>query len=557
MNIHIPTRDGSYLNATVYRPVGVTAPVAAVFMITPYAGDASHPSGSYFARNGIAYINIDARGRGDSPGAFKPFDHDGEDGYDVVEWLAKQPWSDGHVGMFGGSYAGAVQWLVAALRPPHLTTILPVASARAGVDFPAPNNIFQQYDIQWLTYVTGHPLYTNVFADDALWDGLNKRLYETGRPFSQLDIEAGNPSPTFQTWVKHPAVDDYWRRLSPSKSAVAAITLPLLLITGTHDDAQRGVFSYLMDRSSAADGPLPPENYIVIGPWDHSGTREPKSVVGDEHFGEASLIDMMRLQLEWYRHAMLGTARPAFLKKPVTYYVSGSGAECWRYADTLGAATARRQTLYFNAANGGGNLRKAGILQDRLSGSKGGEWISDPSDLRNASPSKAAPGDDLRGDGLVFNSTPFDKDVEIAGQVKINLALAIDGPDADIGYRLYLVTPDGNARLLSDAAVRARYRKSLEKEEFVTPGAIESYDLTPGRWFAMRASKGSLLRVVLRSVNSPDLQKNWNARKPVAEQTAEDAHRESIRLVQTAQHPSTISIPFGEIASQCTASADW
>jgi len=193
MNVHIPMRDGTYLNATVFRPAGVTTPVSTIFMLTPYSGDASHPSGSYFARHGLAYAYVDTRGRGDSPGAFQPLEHEGEDGYDVVEWLARQPWSDGRVGMYGGSYAGLDQWQVAALHPPHLTTIAPVSSARAGVDFPAPNNIFQLYDIQWLTYVTGHTLYLNLFGDDDLWAGLNNRLYQAGLPFSRLDSEAGNP----------------------------------------------------------------------------------------------------------------------------------------------------------------------------------------------------------------------------------------------------------------------------------------------------------------------------------------------------------------------------
>jgi len=557
MHVRIPMRDGTYLNATLFRPAGVTSPAPAVFMITPYSGDAGHPSGSYFARHGLVYAYVDSRGRGDSPGVFAPFEHEGQDGYDVVEWLARQPWSDGHVGMFGGSYAGGDQWLVAALHPPHLSTIAPVASARAGVDFPAPNNIFQPYAIQWLTYVAGRPLYLNLFDDADIWTDLDKRHYQSGLPFSRLDDEAGNPSPTFQTWIQHPDYDAYWRRLSPSKSEVAGVTLPMLVITGAHDGDQMGTFSFLADHITAEDGAFPPNYYLVIGPWNHSGTREPKADFDDEHFGPASLLDVLRLHLEWYRHILLGEPKPAFLKKQVAYYVSGQGAECWKYADSLTRVAHRTQTLYLNAAGGGQALYRAGLLQEAQAGATGAQWLSDPTDLRHADPEKVAPGDDLHGDGLVFHSAPFAQETEIDGQVGIKLSLAIDGPDADIGYRLYLVTPDGKAHWLSDAAIRARYRHSLVTAEPVTPGVSDDYDLTPGQWFAVRAPKGSRLRLVLQSINNPDAEKNWNSAKPVAQQTPADAHRETIRLVQTASHPSTISIPFGDPAAECIPSADW
>jgi putative CocE/NonD family hydrolase len=557
MNVHIPLRDGSYLNATLYRPAGVTAPVPVVFMLTPYAGDASHPSGSYFARHGLAYAFVDSRGRGDSPGVFTPLENDGPDGYDVVEWLAKQPWSDGHVAMFGGSYAGGDQWQVAALHPPHLTTIAPVASARAGVDFPAPNNIFQSYAVQWLTYTTGRPLYLDVFNDADLWSDLNKRYFLGGWAFSRLDGEAGNPNATFQTWLQHPGYDAYWRARSPSKAEVAGITLPMLVLTGSHDDDQMGTFSFLNDHITAADGALPANYYLVIGPWDHFGTREPRADVDDEHFGPASLLDVLRLHLDWYRHALLGEPKPAFLKKQVAYYVEGQGAECWKYADSLARITQRTQTLFLNAAGGAESLYRAGLLQETPQGATGAQWLSDPTDLRHAEAEKTAPGDDLHGDGLVFHSAPFAQDSEIDGQVRISLSLAVDGPDADLSYRLYLVTPDGKAHWLSDAAVRARYRHGLETGEPVIPGKIEAYDLTPGQWFAIRAPKGSRLRLVLQSLNSPDAQKNWNSTKPVAQQTSADAHRETIRLIQTPDHPSTIRVPFGDPAGECTASANW
>src|SRR5260370_12027869 len=143
----IPMRDGVLINATVYRQRGAGA-LPVVFSFTPYISDSYHVRGMYFARHGYVYVLVDVRGRGNSGGAFEPFIHEGKDGYDVVEWLARQPWCNGKVAMWGGSYAGFDQWTVAKELPPHLATIVPAAAAHPGVDFPAMAGIFYLYDIQ-------------------------------------------------------------------------------------------------------------------------------------------------------------------------------------------------------------------------------------------------------------------------------------------------------------------------------------------------------------------------------------------------------------------------
>ena len=125
MQVKIPLRDGVKLNATLYKPTPMPAKLPVIFMLSPYPSANSHPSGSYFARRGYVYAFVDVRGRGDSEGVFTPFADDAKDGYDVVEWFAKQPWSNGKVAMFGGSYAGGNQWQTASTHPPHLSTIVP------------------------------------------------------------------------------------------------------------------------------------------------------------------------------------------------------------------------------------------------------------------------------------------------------------------------------------------------------------------------------------------------------------------------------------------------
>ena len=173
------------------------------------------------------------RGRGNSGGRFDPFVNEGQDGYDAVEWLARQPWSNGKVAMWGGSYAGYDQWATRREAPPHLATIVPVASPYPGVDFPMTQNIFAPYDMQWLTYTSGLAANRNLFGEGSFWIQKNREMYRGHRPFRELDRIVGNTSTVFQTWVAHPTVDAYWKAMPATPEQTAAmIDLPILTITG-------------------------------------------------------------------------------------------------------------------------------------------------------------------------------------------------------------------------------------------------------------------------------------------------------------------------------------
>ena len=151
----IPLRDGTRLGATIYRPKGSKARTPVIFTLSPYVADTYHERAAYFARNGYCFALVDCRGRGNSTGNFEPFTNEDHNGYDVVEWLARQSWSNGKVAMWGGSYAGYDQWATLKESPPHLETIVPAASCYPGVDVPFLQNIWYSYMLQWLTLTSG------------------------------------------------------------------------------------------------------------------------------------------------------------------------------------------------------------------------------------------------------------------------------------------------------------------------------------------------------------------------------------------------------------------
>src|SRR6202021_1072628 len=161
----IPLRDGVRLSATVYTPRNQKAPAPCLFTLTPPIPQSYPDRGIYFAAHGYPFLTVDVRGRGNSEGEFRPLIQEAKDGYDVVEWLARQPYCNGKVSMWGGSYAGYDQWATAKEFPPHLATIVPVAAPYAGVDFPMQGNISDTYLMQWLTMTSGHTSQEMVFGD--------------------------------------------------------------------------------------------------------------------------------------------------------------------------------------------------------------------------------------------------------------------------------------------------------------------------------------------------------------------------------------------------------
>src|SRR6476469_1635432 len=217
--VKIPMRDKVELNATLYLPKtpdGLAPKMPVIFTLTPYISDTYHARAAYFASRGYVFALVDVRGRGNSGGEFEPFANEPRDGHDVVEWLAKQPYCNGKVAMWGGSYAGYNQWAAAKEFPPHLATIVPAASPFLGVDFPTDRGIAYSYDVQWLTLVFGKTSQEKVFGDQAYWSALFKKLYVEHRPFRELDALAGMPSPIFQDWLKHPTGDAFWDAYNPS-----------------------------------------------------------------------------------------------------------------------------------------------------------------------------------------------------------------------------------------------------------------------------------------------------------------------------------------------------
>ena len=549
--VKISLRDGLHLNATLYQPHKQKDPLPVVFTFTPYIGDSYTDRAMYFAAHGYVYALVDVRGRGNSEGDFEPFANEGRDGFDVTEWLAKQPFCNGKVAMWGGSYAGFDQWTVAKEFPPHLSTIVPAAAAHPGVDFPFQYNIFYPYEMQWLTFTSGRTGNEKTFGNDKFWSAKAQEMYRAHSAFDAYDKLVGNPSPIFQKWLQHPTPDSYYDAMVPSPEQYKKLALPILTITGHYDGDQPGAFTFYKRHMQFGSAGAKANHYLIIGPWDHAGTRTPKREMGGLKFAEASALDLNKLHNEWYDWTMKSGAKPAFLKKRVAYYVMG--AEEWKYADSFESISNTTLTLYLASTGGTSDLFHAASLRETKSSTAPSDsWTYDPLDNR---PGDAEPADNpayltsqaavvnLFGQGVVYQSEPFASPTEISGFPKLTIWLAMDVPDTDLAADLYEILSDGSSIALTGADLRARYRESLRQEKPAPIGQPQKYVFDNFTFFSRQVAKGSRLRLVVHSVNSPTVEKNYNSGGVVAKETAKDARTAHIQLLHDPDHPSALELP--------------
>ncbi len=551
--IKVPLRDGVKLSATLYRPQEVKESLPVIFTLTPYIVDTFHERGMYCAQNGYVFFGVDVRGRGNSEGAFEPFANEARDGYDVVEWLARQPWCNGKITMWGGSYSGFDQWTVLKEFPPHLATIVPAAAAHIGTDFPFVNNIFAPYDIQWITFTSGVTPNAKLFGGASYWLGKFSQMYVKHTPFKELDVLVGNPSPVFQKWLSHPTPDAYYDAMAPTEQDYKRISVPILTITGHYDGDQLGAMTYYRRHMLYGSKEAIDNHYLVIGPWDHAGTGTPNRDVGGLHFGEASLVDLNKLHKDWYDLTMKSGKKPEFLKQRVAYYVVGPGAENWKYADNLEAVSNGKILLYLHSNGSANDVFSSGTLApEKPAKEKPDHYTYDPLDTRPAEVERAAGENSLTdqraalnlfGNGLVYHSAPFDEATEISGNLKLLCWMAMDVPDTDFQVAVSEIMLDGTSISLTQDLMRARYRDSLREEKLAKPGEINRYEFKSFMWFSRRVSKGSRLRLVLSSPNSISLEKNYNSGGIVAEESGKESRTAHVTFYHDAEHPSVLEIP--------------
>jgi len=531
----VQMRDGVRLSTNIFHPAG-TGRFPAILIRTPYGkGTALAPNYQAFVERGYVVAMQDVRGRYASEGIFSPLTQEGPDGDDTLNWMAAQPWSDGKIGMTGGSYLGIVQWKVALLNNPHLKAIFPVVS---GWDdyrdrFYSPGGAMKLgHRLLWMAENTQHPNFVPDFKK-FIW-----RL-----PVRFADVAAtGQESRVYRESMDHPAYDDYWKRLS-TREHIKDIRIPVFAVGGWYDnyaESDLAAFKELHKQGGT--------NRVLIGPWPHNMSIPFRNV----SFGAQASVPIRRFQLQWFDHWLKGLDTPLLSQPPVQIFVMG--ANVWREEHEWPPARTRRLRYYLasnghaNSIYGDGSLGtspQARALPDQFTydplkpvPTMGGAVCCDPA-IFPWGPMDQRPVEKRR-DVLVYTSAGLTEDLEVTGEVQVVLRAASDAPDTDFTAKLVDVFPNGEARNLTDGILRARYRESLEKPALMKSGEVYRLVIDAGVTSNL-FRKGHRIRIEISSSNFPRFDRNLNTGKAVEDET--EVRRANQVVYHDGSRRSYVSLP--------------
>lgn len=542
-DVSVLAGDGTRLSAHVFRP-DREAPLPVILSFTPYAVQELLPRARFFAAHGYVFVAVSARGRGDSEGVFEPFSaRDGRDAADAIGWAAAQPWSNGRVGMWGGSYLGYAQWAAAGQRPPALRTIVPAAAVFPGVDYPGWGRVNLTYQFQWLQALQGRSDWFDTAFDDAGWAEATRAQRREGRAFADLANRAGTRSSIARAWLAATPAD--WRKAAPGDAALAGLDIPVLTITGQFDSDQRGALAHHA-RWLKARGGASENSFVLIGPWDHGGTRTPREIMAGQPVDPQSVIDMNALHLAWYDWTLRDGPRPTFLADDLTYFVLGTGQ--WRSAPALAALEDGRTLYLAKGSDGRGALvLKAGAATFRYRLDTRTAGLANPIGFEPL-PGNLADIDALIGDGLVFETAPLDQPLDLVGMPRFAAWIASSRPDGDVFASLIVVAPDGKRTRIGFDVVRLRHRAGTDRDELMQPGRHVEVRFEQFGFVARRLAAGTRLQLALHSNPSAIFETNFAGGGVVAQETMADGGEQIITIRQTPQQPAALFLPLHPFA---------
>ncbi|MBI1792293.1 MAG: CocE/NonD family hydrolase [Acidobacteria bacterium] len=553
--VPVPMRDGVTLYADVYRPAA-PGKYPVIVSRTPYSTERApnaYAAAVFFSRRGYAYVYQDVRGRHESEGIWEPFRNDIEDGYDTIEWSARQEWSNGKVGMEGGSYLGHVQWRAAMSKPPHLVTIFPkVAATSLYHDWITLNGGWRlSFNFGWgpvrqesrIMQNTGpHTLAGG--PEGISFDRLLRHL-----PLMSMQELAGRHARFYRNWIEHPDYDDYWKKLN-AEEVFDRIGIPVHTAGGWFDIFSQGTLrGYAGMSRKGATEIARKKSRLLIGPWGHGTSRK----FGEIDFGPEAMVHEDALELRWFDYWLKDRRNNGLDEEPpVTLFVMGKNV--WRRENEYPLARAQYKKLYFHRAgdaNGhGGRLgwslpgddppARYGYDPEHPAPSLGGNNCC-------GTPTPAGPMDqrpiEQRADVLVYTSDLLDRDVEVTGPVKVALYASSDAVDTDFVAKLVDVFPDGRAINVCEGIVRARYREGADRPKLLEPGKVYEFPIDlVGTSNAFQ--KGHRIRVDITSSHFPQFDRNPNTGEPFGQSARVKVANQTI--YQGGERASYVLLPVVE-----------
>lgn len=530
-DIRIAMSDGTRLAGSLYLPRDARATRGTVLIQQPYSRR-TYPEGlsgaDFFARNGFAVLVQDIRGKFDSEGAFTPYQNGTRDAAETLDWISRQPWSNGRVGMWGCSGLGELQFVASRSRHPGLVAITPLGAGGA------------------LGRMGGKIGYFGLFeggifqlASGAGWFGRHGGRGETSGgaliteqlatlPSSRVLPTDTQGGATFAKFVRAQFQDPWWRTLDHVSDGDRLQT-PALTIT-TWGDQTLGESLQLARELQRVN---PQHNKVVLAPGahcDHAGATQGEHI----QFGDLSVRNAARpffdWYLRWFRFWLHGEGDGLAELPPYQYFMLGEDA--WHSSQQWPPESSTSQRWYLvggqaNSREGNGALTmaptpKVGVDQFQYDPMHPVPSLGGPLCCTGNASDRAGPVDqstvETRNDVLVYTTPPLTSDLRIAGPLFATLHISSSALDTDFVARLTHVRQDGTSLNIQEGALRARYRDGFDAEKWLTPNEVVALKIDM-RSIAYRVPKGDRLRLQVTSSAFPRLERNLNVGGVNAEAT--------------------------------------
>ena len=516
-DILIQTPGGASVSVTVIRPTDLNKPLPALLEFTA-RGAPNYAKES--AARGYAGIVAYATKRKSTAGV-DPFEFAGADAREVINWIAKQAWSDGRVGMYGDAYSGYAPWAAAKRLPKALKAIATSVPAAPGISFPMEGSIFQNAAYGWSLQMTDADRADEPdIADAPAWRALNEKWYRSGRRYRDLGRLYGKHNPVFIRWLNHPSYDAYWQNFLPDRKQFAHLDIPILTMTGYYAAGEPGDL-YLFTQHHRYN---PHANHtLLIGPYDESAMRTGASAsLRGYPVDAAALIDFRELRYQWFDHVFKEAALPALLSDSVNYEVMGANE--WRHAASLDAMADGSLRYFLDAAGSGANRRlslhkktnDAFVPQNaNLVDRRDAAWTP-PADLISKSLAPRF--------GTIFVSEPLSKASTFSGLFSGRLDFEVNKMDMDLNITLYELLANGDyVRLFSPTyEVRASYAEDRAHRHLLKAGERQKLAFKSERMTSRQLQAGSRLAMVLSISKRPDREINYGTGGDVSEESIAD-----------------------------------
>ena len=518
-DVPIATANGRSISAVLVRPRSAVKPLPTLLGLTldVSAQNYAKECAAHGYVGVVAYIHAKV----DDPEGIVPYQDDGEDARAVIDWIAKQPWSDGRVGMYGGSYSGFVQWAAAKRLPSALQAIATSAATAPGINTPSEGNIFRNSAYRF-SYCSTHNQAPDEKScnDDAQWRALDTTWYTSGKSYRDFGRVHGGRNPIFQRWLNHPSYDRFWQKLIPYREEFDHIDIPVLTTAGYYADGEIGSLYYFTQHYQYN---LHANQTLLIGPYDDSVMQHgPLANLQGYQVDPAALIDLRELRYQWFDSVFKGGTKPDLLKSRVNYQVMGANE--WRHAASLEGMANGSLRFYLDAARDGEDYALVRHETSAATFLRQTVDLADRSDANWTAPSALLSRDLKTHNAVTFVSEPLSHPINFAGLFAARLDFTPNKMDMDLNIALYELLPSGGYLALFAPVyeIRASYARDRVHRHLLKAGERQQLTIRSERLTSRRLQAGSRVVMVLGINKRPDREINYGSGADVSEESVAD-----------------------------------